>query len=185
MFESGYIIHTMANLQLVPNQLDDSKKVFAIEKELLLKLLNNFWVQVEHIGSTALPNSLTKPVLDILLIAQTHQDQEQIATLLVKSGYSQGELDREQTKLFFYKPISEKNSKTFIDSIHLHLAYQATPNQNDTISIKIRDYLLSHTKEVEAYNAEKQRLAEVGNYDRGFYVVNKEPYIKKIIEKLS
>lgn len=174
----------MAKLHLVPNQLNKSKIVFAAEKASLLQLLNSFQVQIEHIGSTALHQSLTKPILDILLVAQTPKDQTTIATLLVNFGYSQGELNRKQTKLFFYKDIHDSSTR-FIESIHLHLAYKNTPNRHDLVSIPIRDYLLNHPKEVKAYNAQKRRLADAGNYDRRFYALHKEPYIKKLIDKVT
>jgi GrpB-like predicted nucleotidyltransferase (UPF0157 family) len=171
----------MASLRLLPNHYQESLTVFKTNQAALQALLVDFRVQIEHVGSTALPSALTKPVLDILMVAETADKQKEIAFLLTHHGYQPGELDRKQTKLFFSKSWPDS---PFVEAIHLHLAYLDTPNPTDLISLKVRDYLLTRPSEIELYNQEKLRLAEAGHYDRHFYVTHKEPYLRQLVEKV-
>lgn len=173
----------MGNLVLVTNDIEKSQTAFESLAKELASLFEGFSFDLQHIGSTAIPNALTKPVLDVLLITDTSESQHKLAELLTQHGFVQGELAKKQTKLFFYKHLDLENS--FVEAIHLHLAYKNTPDKDDLISIKVRDYLLDHPREVELYNQEKQRLALLGNNDRSFYVSHKEPYIKKLTAKLA
>lgn len=49
------------------------KQLFEKEKNTLTTLLGKYAISIEHIGSTAIPNILAKPIIDILL--ETPNDQ--------------------------------------------------------------------------------------------------------------
>lgn len=172
----------MGNLTLVNNDLIKSRQIFDSLQNELARHLSEFNYRLEHIGSTAIPTALTKPVLDVLLIAEDENSQKEIATLLPNLGFTQGELDRKQTKLFFYKEISDPAS--FLNYIHLHLVFAGTENKNDLISLQVKEYLLTHPEEVESYNRNKEELAREGDNDRRYYVVHKEKFMNELLARM-
>jgi len=167
------------DLKLIANDLKSSQSIFLQEKTRLENLLQNFAVQVEHIGSTSVPHTIGKGIIDILLLCANEKDQEQIRDVLAVSGYRQGELNKNPDgRLFFYN----SDGQTQAGDIHLHLVLKDSSNLQ---SISLRDYLLTHLDEVEHYNQEKIRLAQSTNNDRHEYVRQKETFIKYLMSKIS
>jgi GrpB-like predicted nucleotidyltransferase (UPF0157 family) len=166
------------DLKLIANNFPENKKLFLKEKQKLEELLSDFDIQVEHIGSTSIPGTIGKGILDILLICSSPTDQEMIKDVLNQSGYTQGELNKIPDGRFFF---CNTMGKTEAGDLHLHLVIK---DSNNLESIAFRDHLLKNPEEVENYNQEKQRLAQATNNDRHDYAVNKESFIKKIMRKI-
>jgi GrpB-like predicted nucleotidyltransferase (UPF0157 family) len=57
------------------------------EKEILFKLLGNTLITLEHIGSTAIPNIVAKPIVDFLGEVTSLKDVDTKKELLEKNGY--------------------------------------------------------------------------------------------------
>jgi GrpB-like predicted nucleotidyltransferase (UPF0157 family) len=81
--------------------------------------LNGIEYQIEHIGSTAVPNLDSKPIIDIDIIYQSESDFEIIKSGLIKIGYyhngNQGIEKREVFKR------DGKSNYGFLDTITHHL----------------------------------------------------------------
>jgi GrpB-like predicted nucleotidyltransferase (UPF0157 family) len=168
------------DLHLVLNNYSESKKIFENEKLRLLKSLVGFGVQIEHIGSTAIPATIGKGIIDILVICNNEKDQLAIRFKLINIGYIQGELNKvPDGRLFF----CNSKKQTQLGDIHLHLVIKN--NINNQVSLKFRDYMLKHPKEVKAYNNEKKRIAEENGNSRHEYAVHKGDFIKKIMDKIE
>ncbi len=82
----------MDSLILVQNEIAKSSKIFETLKEELSNHLPGLKFNLEHIGSTVIPEALTKPVLDVLLIVDNKTIQLQVAEILTSLGFVQGEL---------------------------------------------------------------------------------------------
>ncbi len=90
------------DLHLVPNNYQSNKDIFEKEKIRLLKPLQGTNSQIEHIGSTAIPGTIGKGIIDILVICENEQDQIYIRNKLITLGYIQGELNKiPDGRLFF------------------------------------------------------------------------------------
>lgn len=167
------------DLKLVPNDLTTSQNVFLKEKNRLTGLLQDFSIKIEHIGSTAIPNTIGKGIIDILLICATDLDQENIRSILVTNGYTQGELNKiPDGRLYFYNTTGQ----TQAGNIHLHLVLK---NSSNLQSLALRDYLLMHPDEVERYNQEKARISKKTNNNRHDYSVVKANFMKELMRKIN
>lgn len=62
--------------------------LFKAEKELLLNLIGQYIVKIEHIGSTAIPNIAAKPVIDIMIgVNQLNDIDSSVIIKLANVGY--------------------------------------------------------------------------------------------------
>ncbi len=168
-----------SDLKLIPNDFEASKELFLIEKEKLENTLCDFVIQVEHIGSTALPGSLGKGIIDVLLICTSPEEQLPIRDTLVANGYIQGELNKVPDGRLFFVSIPDK---TEAGDLHLHVVVKDSKNLE---SLLFRNYLLTHPEEIDKYNEEKQRLAHLTHRDRYEYAVKKAMYIEAMMKKFE
>src|SRR5262249_54535369 len=60
---------------------------FAKEAERIRNALDNRALQIEHIGSTAVPELAAKPIIDILLVVADSADEPSYAPALESAGF--------------------------------------------------------------------------------------------------
>ncbi|MDH5533059.1 MAG: GrpB family protein [Candidatus Pacebacteria bacterium] len=169
----------MANdLNLIPNNYKESKKLFENEKERLQKILHNFEIIIEHIGSTSIKGSIGKGIIDIIVACDNKEDQEKIKYLLSKNGYRQGELNKKPDGRLFFCNVE---GQTKAGDIHLHLVIKDSDNYHEVINF--RNYLHNHPDEVEWYNDKKKHVANITNNSRKEYVVQKGEFVRELINR--
>jgi GrpB-like predicted nucleotidyltransferase (UPF0157 family) len=168
-----------SDLVLISNDFLANKAVFSLHQEKLQEILKDFVVSIEHVGSTSIPNTIGKGMIDIIIACETETHQYQIKDLIIANGYRQGELNKERDGRLFF---CSAEGRTQAGDIHLHLVIANSYNHLEVI--EFRDYLLGNPDAVEQYNNEKLRLAQATNNDRSQYVKLKEPFIKEILNKL-
>jgi GrpB-like predicted nucleotidyltransferase (UPF0157 family) len=100
--------------RLVPHQLGWSD-AFMHEKERLTGLLGSGIIQVEHIGSTAIPNLAAKPIIDIAIGVKSLEETLTWPSMLGLEGYTYFG-DRESRGDDFYAKGPEENR-----TIYLHV----------------------------------------------------------------
>lgn len=69
----------------------DWKKKFEKEKDLLKDVLGEVLFKIRHIGSTAIEDLLSKPIIDISLEALDFPPSEKTIEKLSSLGYTKGE----------------------------------------------------------------------------------------------
>lgn len=168
-----------SDLKLIPNDVEGNRKIFQAEKAKLEKVLADFDIRIEHVGSTAVPGTVGKGIIDMLLICKSEEDQLKIKEVLIAAGYRQGELNKvPDGRLFFCNTAAQ----THAGDVHLHLVIKGS---NNLESLAFRNYLLDHPEEVEKYNQEKIRLAKESNNTRNVYGKQKAPFIQAMMKKIS
>lgn len=146
---------------------------FQAERGLLLNLIQRFICgPVEHVGSTAVPGLLAKPVIDVMVPVESLAASRPAIALLERSGYSYGDY-RSDVMHWFCKPSPE------VRTHHLHLVPFRSALWNDRIAF--RDYLRVHPQVATEYGDLKLRLAEQFRFDREAYTDAKEPFVKRIL----
>ncbi len=78
-------------MKLFPIYFVDSnaefEQQFSDEKEYLISLLGNYIKRISHIGSTAIKNIKTKPIVDIFLIEIDFVDKDIVKEILLDNHY--------------------------------------------------------------------------------------------------
>src|SRR5687768_2741649 len=89
-------------VKLVPNDPEWSKS-FAEEAQKLQLIFEDCVVAIEHIGSTAIPATLAKPIIDIGVIVPSLEKAKSYREKLKEIGYVMKENDNRKERLFFTK----------------------------------------------------------------------------------
>jgi GrpB-like predicted nucleotidyltransferase (UPF0157 family) len=162
-------------------------ELFKKEKERIQKVLETS-VQIEHIGSTAVPGLGGKGVIDIS-VSTPKENWSEISSKLESLGYAykKKEEEREKEKLFFMITLPDEELGTRI--YHVHLTYPESIELKR--SLGFRDFLRTHPKEREEYAEIKKGAAEaIKNLStkdemRDLYDKMKKNFIEKIIRLLQ
>jgi GrpB-like predicted nucleotidyltransferase (UPF0157 family) len=130
-------------------------------------------VEIEHMGSTAVPGLAAKPVVDISVGLRTLDVSRDDIAAMERLGYEHlGEFGL-PGRLFFRKGRETRTHHVHAvewggDHWHRHRA--------------VRDYLRSHREEAERYASEKRRLAtEVS--DTQEYWERKQPVVEELFAR--
>ncbi len=151
-------------------------------KKYLLELLQGFEINIEHVGSTAIPDLIAKPILDIDIVLHNKADLKDISTKLQLVGYrnkgEQGITGRfacRQTSPF--TPITV-NSKKWMEH-HLYLCF------SDSVALKnhllFRDALLADLNLVQQYAQLKNSLLSNSTITRENYSRKKTEFIISVL----
>jgi GrpB-like predicted nucleotidyltransferase (UPF0157 family) len=149
--------------------------LFNKEKEEIESILGiDNIISLEHIGSTAVPDLPSKPIIDILLQISDSADNEFIKQCLNKVGYH-----------YIYKPENPPPHMMFVrgytpygykgQAFHLHIRYRG-----DWDEIYFRDFLIKKPEIAHEYAKLKIQLANEYKYDREGYTESKTEFIKRI-----
>lgn len=107
------------------------------ESESLKKIFGSFLIDIQHIGSTAVPDLIAKPIVDIAVQIATHADAEKFILPLEEIGYVY-KADKSSTERHFF----QKGNPT---QFHLSLSYLDQGGYWDR-QILFRDYLITHSE---------------------------------------
>ena len=150
---------------------------FEAERDRLLSLFPGSFVDVQHIGSTAVPGLSAKPVIDILAGVQSITVAEQLALPLCQSGYT--------TSAEFNESLSDR--KWFMRwanghrTHHLHLVVHGSPVWHERL--KFRNTLRSSPELAKEYAALKTQLAATHPKDREAYTDAKAEFVRVIVRE--
>lgn len=155
--------------------------IYLKEKYNLEELFKDRYVLIEHVGSTAIKGIKSKPIIDILLVAEDMQSFIEYVNsiyneVLEPKGYTTKEENRGEE--FLIRKEEDGKVKAFI-----HVLPITSPEIKQYIWF--RDYLNSNAKEAKEYEALKEKLLIKYKEDRPRYTEGKNEFIKNIIKKAS
>ncbi|HUF73216.1 MAG TPA: GrpB family protein [Gammaproteobacteria bacterium] len=146
---------------------------FEREKRLLLRIAGEFLTgTVEHVGSTAVPGLIAKPVIDIMFGVRSLTDSTPAIDLLEANGYEYADY-KTDVMHWLCKPSQEYRTH------HLHLV----PYLSDLWRqrIRFRDLLRADERLASEYAELKRSLAEMYKEDREAYTLAKWPFIQRAL----
>jgi GrpB-like predicted nucleotidyltransferase (UPF0157 family) len=150
-------------------------RAFEAEKKNLQNLLGHVALDIQHIGSTAVPGLVAKPIIDILMAVKSLGDVSSLRPLLEKAGYEYRKNGSGNKQILFVKGPEELRTH------YLHITeLGGSVWQND---IAFRDYLRSHPKAVEEYQKIKEILASKYGDKREDYTAGKSEFIETILSQ--
>lgn len=147
---------------------------FEREKEKLIKILGVDATIIQHVGSTAIPYILAKPIIDIGIVVKSLSGAKKYIGKLKNVGYILKQEDRSD-RLFFTK--GPENGRTH----YLHVGELGSGYVEDMILF--RDYLKEHRDIAKKYEELKKRLADLYSENRELYTSKKEEFIIGMIKE--
>lgn len=159
----------------------DWVRLFMDIKAELQSVLKGIPFQIEHVGSTSVPNLDAKPIIDIDIVYFEEVHFERIKRELVNLGYyhngNQGIQFREvfKRKEIFRHPV--------LDSIAHHL--YACPKNSEPLErhVLFRDFLRKNDWARITYQEMKYDLAEKADQDRKRYAELKELNVNAFVDE--
>ncbi len=169
----------MADPVVIADYSDEWPQLFAEEAHLLRGVFAPDIVDIEHIGSTSVPGMGAKPIVDILLGADSLLHIERRIDRLKALGYRHVPDFESQLpqRRYFSKP--EAGDGRF----HVHAVARGDPFWREQIAF--RDALRSDRRVFDEYLALKHRLAERHRDDRAAYTDAKAPFIRRVLDRLA
>ena len=147
--------------------------LYTAERAKLVMLAGPKFCELEHIGSTSVPDLFAKPIIDMMAAIETLDDGSMLVAPLASSGYHLIETGM-RNRLFFRKQEGDQ-------AYQLHVVERST--WGDRKERLMRDYLRTHTDAVAAYGDLKRRLAAQHAEDSLAYTKAKTEFIQFLIDK--
>lgn len=151
-----------------------------IEIKKLYEILPNKQIlDIQHVGSTAIPGILSKPIIDIQIAVDSLSVIKKIAIEKLKTlDYVYWDDNPDTERMFFVKgmpPYGEKRTH------HIHIFEPDSKHWQN--KIMFRDYLLAHAEAAHEYETLKIKLARKYLYDREQYTEAKTTFVNDILNK--
>lgn len=124
-----------------------------------------------HIGSTAIKGIMAKPIIDILIIADSSDQQKKIADLLEKQGYIV--MSTTEDRITLNKGYTENGFAKKVFHLHIRL-------KGDADEVYFRDYLNAHPLAAKEYEELKLKLSKIYRNNRDAYTDAKGEFVEKI-----
>lgn len=148
---------------------------FQRESEILQLILAEDSIQIEHIGSTAVPGLAGKPTIDILVVVDDIVVLESHLSKMIAAGYKDfGEYVLPGTRLF----VREKDGERLVN---IHFFPKGHPHISEMLLV--REYLRSRSEEVRAYGELKRSLGNQHPNDYGAYRKQKDEYMRDLLKR--
>jgi GrpB-like predicted nucleotidyltransferase (UPF0157 family) len=146
----------------------------ARETVRLKAALGDELVAVHHIGSTAIPGIMAKPVVDLIPLVRSLARLDELESAVRALGYKWfGEFGL-RGRRYCYLRDGETGQRLF----QLH-CYQSGADEVPR-HLAFRDYLLAHPAIAREYETEKMRAAAIRPHDVNAYNDEKNDWIKRV-----
>jgi GrpB-like predicted nucleotidyltransferase (UPF0157 family)/predicted kinase len=146
---------------------------FQAEKENIQSALGGLAVEIQHIGSTAIPGLEAKPVIDILVTVPKLSDAVACIAPLHELGYTFIDYPQNTDRRFFRKGLPRTH--------HLHIVEQGSASMHDHLDF--RDALLSDPALRSEYQQLKVELAAKYKNDRAKYSDSKTEFVQRVLRE--
>lgn len=146
---------------------------FKAERAMLEEALEQWLTgRIEHVGSTAIPNLVAKPIIDIMAPVRSLEDSSAAIEAAISVGYVYYPY-KADTMHWFCKPSSDYRTH------HLHLI----PQGSDLWLARLffRDELRRSKALANEYAVLKEHLAKEFALDREAYTKAKKPFVDKVL----
>ncbi len=151
------------------------KKEFEEEKKVLKEIFKDDALEIEHVGSTAIPGLKAKPIIDMAIAVKDLDVALKHVEELEKHGYNfRGNAGIEGRYFFAKGPEDNRTHYLHVEPIN---------SSNWETHIMFKRYLLENPEVIKEYEKVKAELAEKYPNDRKSYTAGKDEFIKEVLEK--
>lgn len=151
---------------------DEWPRLYESEELRIRKHLGRHLVDIQHIGSTAVPGMAAKPIIDIAVQVPEDADPVALTRAMARAGYG-------------YKGEHGLPGREFYvrgdpPAFHLHLVPAGSPHWRYWLGF--RDLLRSDAQSRAAYQEFKTKLAAEFPDNRDAYTAAKDPFISNLMK---
>lgn len=136
-------------------------------------------IDIQHVGSTAIPGMLAKPVIDIqVAVASLSAIKQAAIDALTAQDYQYWYDNPDPECMFFVKgmpPFGDKRTH------HVHIYEHNSKHWQE--KLLFRDYLCEHPQVAEDYQQLKMKLMRQYAHDREQYTEAKKGFVDMILQK--
>ncbi|MFH1405386.1 MAG: GrpB family protein [Patescibacteria group bacterium] len=151
---------------------------FEIEKKAILDKFGDDLVAIEHIGSTAIPDMIAKPLIDFMVAIDSLDNYERFVGPLRELGYEIRKDYRADLQHVLFVKGPEENRTHYLKLTELDSNFWKE-------HIVFRDYLIAHPDVAEEYKKLKQSLFEKYAENRTEYTKAKAGFIESVLARAS
>jgi GrpB-like predicted nucleotidyltransferase (UPF0157 family) len=148
------------------------KRLFEAEKARLQNALGHYIVDVQHIGSTAIPGIVAKPIIDMSVGVVNFEEAFICIAPLQRLGYEYLGENGIPRRHYFRRGYPKHTH-------HLHMVEITSEDRQRTVLF--RDYLCQHPEAAQQYAILKLGLAAQYPTNRPAYIQGKAPFIERIL----
>lgn len=143
-------------------------EIFKKEEKRLRKAIGDIAVDIQHVGSTAIPGIPAKPIIDIVVGVSSIKDVKKCIKSLEKTGYEYKGEKRPDEYLFIKDPIyclhmTKFNNKTW----NSYISFRNQLHANKKLANEYKNIKLKLAKEFpndrESYHSGKVKFIEGGS----------------------
>jgi GrpB-like predicted nucleotidyltransferase (UPF0157 family) len=156
---------------------DHWSDVFEHERKLLAEGLGGLVLDIQHVGSTAVPDLTAKPIIDIAVAIANDSLAEPVSERLAELNYKFADDAGSDGGLIFYR---ETNPP--VRTHHVHVV--CIDNAQWRNYLGFRDRLRNDAELANEYAELKQRLADEFIDDRVSYTAAKAEFVTKVLSEL-
>ena len=148
---------------------------FEREKRKLQQLLQAAVIDIQHVGSTSVPNLAAKPIIDVMVGIRSLSGVTRLRGKLERTGYEYRANGSDNTQVLFAKGAEERRTH------YIHITEYRGSFWND--HLLFRDYMRGNPDEAGLYEQSKRVLAAQHATDREGYTAGKRAYIDIVVAK--
>jgi GrpB-like predicted nucleotidyltransferase (UPF0157 family) len=164
---------SLRRIEVVPYNIH-WKEQYQKEASSLREVLGEQLAGIYHIGSTSIPTVWAKPIIDILIEANSLEEVDKLNKKFKRLGYEpRGEFGIPNRR-YFPKGGDERTH-------HVHIFPKG--HKEVTRHLAFRDYLIVHPEEAQVYAELKKKLAVEYEYSPSDYSNGKNALIQELEEK--
>ncbi len=135
-------------------------------------------VDIQHIGSTAVPGMRAKPTIDIIVSVHNLSAVDAREEEMAQAGYeAHGEYGIPGRR--FFSKAEPVSGEDWVNIFHVHV-FHSSDSYSISRHIAVRDFLRANGEKAEKYGALKSRLAESHPNDPESYSKGKEKFVQEL-----
>jgi GrpB-like predicted nucleotidyltransferase (UPF0157 family) len=160
-------------VRVVPSD-DEWPAAFAQERHRLFTRIGHLVLDIQHVGSTAVPGLAAKPIIDIAVAVASPADMQRCRPLLVELGYlDRGDAGRKGGYVFVRERAPE------VRTHHLHMVTIDDPQWANYL--RFRDGLRGDVALRAEYASLKRKLQERFAGDRQGDTAAKDAFVRRVL----
>lgn len=151
-------------------------ELFEQEAARLLRKIAGSIIDIQHVGSTAVPGLAAKPIIDIAIAIESKEVVPSLARCLTELEYIyRGDAGDDGGYLLVLEPAPE------VRTVHIHIVESTDIQWRNYI--RFRDLLRRNEDFREEYSRLKRNLARKHKDDRRSYTAGKHEFIRGLLSK--